>query len=57
MLMSSSARRTWIEIKELLSLKFVLKSSSSARRTWIEIQIVRDYILNNLVVLRKEDVD
>ena len=55
-LLSSSARRTWIEILNAHRAAGT-KPSSSARRTWIEIVLIHAQLLVCPVVLRKEDVD
>ena len=54
---SSSARRTWIEMTELLFC-IIASKSSSARRTWIEMIMFQGVTAEHgCVVLRKEDVD
>ena len=54
--LSSSSRRTWIEMSTLSPPTRLLKSSSS-RRTWIEIICTRKPTSTAWVVLLAEDVD
>ena len=57
LVLSSSARRTWIEITNAATSGFAARSSSSARRTWIEITWNNHIKKGDTVVLRTEDVD
>ena len=54
---SLSARRAWIEIAAIVSVRLVNGGSLSARRAWIEMGVLCLSCVLLLVALRKESVD